>query len=133
MNKFIIYVFSITLLLSCKVQENDYNTVNSTTSSTTKSNKMYGKIIVKSSATNNANTMYEMPEYYFNSYGVDYYIKFQECKVSKEKIMQYLNKEIDIRGEIRTGKTKLSKQKTKSKISDMETEMNYIIINEILE
>jgi hypothetical protein len=130
MNK-IIFLAGILSLVACKVQEGPSGN-HKTNETTKKTYTMYGKIIVKSRQAGAEFSNSEMPSYYFNSNGIDYFIKLSECNISKEKIQQFINREIDIEGEIRTGFLGPIKTKVKSAPENSE-EGNYVVIFKIIE
>jgi hypothetical protein len=129
MKNFILIVSSI-LLFSCTPQKNVTSSGgNSVTSKTTnKGMRMHGKVITKSETA--ADGKSEYPVLYFDN-GVAYLINFAESKVSKEDIQQYVYKDIDIFGEIKSGNIAIQSKDYKNEEQSVK-ETRYIIIYKIL-
>lgn len=90
--------------------------------------KMHGQITVKSEPS--ADGKSESPVLYFDN-GVAHLINFTESKVSQSEIKQYVYKNIDLIGEIKTGKTPSQNQNFKKEEQTVE-EVQYIVIYKIL-
>jgi len=130
MKNFILIASSI-LFFSCTPQKNvtsSTTTSSSVSDQTSKGVEMYGRVIVKSKPS--ANGQSEVPSYYFDD-GVSYQINFAKSKVSKADVQKYLNKDIDIVGEVKIGDVS-SSNLTKSQVESSSKEESYIIIYSIL-
>jgi len=129
MKNFILIVSSI-LLIACTPQKKVTSAGSSSTMSkpSNKGMKMHGDIVVKSEPS--ADGKSELPVLYFDN-GVAHLISFGESKVSKAEIQQYVYKNIDIIGEIKTGKTPSQSQNLKKEEQTVE-EGQYIVIYKIL-
>jgi len=124
-----ILIFSVLFFVACKPQKS-VSTTSTAQSSVTiakKGMKMFGKIVVKSKASGPRS---ETPVLYFDN-GISYLINFSESNVTKSEVKKYSYKEIDILGEIKSGKVAVQ-SKDQSKEGATMKEGQYIVIYKIL-
>ena len=102
MNKlFSIFIIFAVVVLSCK-------TTNKVSQSTDqkdvqlKKNQMVGVVILKNMANESRNSQ-SNKELYFKVNEKDYFIKISEGYIAKDIISKYIDKQIVIKGEIKTG------------------------------
>lgn len=128
MKKTLVYLLSIIVLISCNSQK---SVSNEGTEMKLKKNQFIGKF-VELNKTKSRNVSAKL-DIYFQIEEKDYFVKFSEGYVSKENIMNYLNKNILIKGEIKTGEFEES---SPGSISTLENSKpgrkgEYIVINKI--
>lgn len=103
MNKlFSIFIIFTVVVLSCK-------TTNKVSQSTDpkgvqlKKNQMAGIVILKGITNESRSTQSSIKELFFKINEKDYFIKISEGYVAKDIISKYIDKQIIIKGEIKTG------------------------------
>lgn len=92
MNKILTFIILV-ILLGCKTEKD----ITSNNSENLKENQFIGTVIELYKKKTKTNDLY------FSVEEKNYFIKFSEGYVSKEKLQKYLNKKILIKGKIKTG------------------------------
>ena len=125
------FLFIVLILVSCVSQKPVLNADSVVGTEIKKQgSKMYGKIVIKSVSKGTK----EMPTFYFDRNGVEFFINIPEGKVAKEEIQKYVYKDIDIIGEIKTGALSTSKNQTRSEQeNNSKQDGAYIVIYKIIE
>ena len=128
----IFFLFAATFFLACSPQKSTSSSGSVSEGTIVKKQgiKMYGKIIVKS--VSNGTT--EKAQLYFDRNGVEYFINIPVGKVSESELKKYIYKEIDVLGEIKTGKYFKGDTRTRSTQESIPNqEGQYLVIYKVLE
>lgn len=103
MNKLIsiVIIFSL-IVLSCKTTTEVSQSTNQQ-GSQLKKNQLVGVVILKGITNESRSTQSNNKELFFKINEKDYFIKISEGYVSREELSKYIDKQITIKGEIKTG------------------------------
>lgn len=128
MKKPLIYLISIILFIGCNSQKS----ISVDKPENLKKNQLIGTFVAVSRKITRGKED-RINEYYFRIENKNYFVKFSEGYVSKEKMLKYLNKQIVIKGEIKNGKWEEATAGSfiGSKVSKRARSGDYIIIIKI--
>jgi len=125
-----LYIVIAILIASCSPQKLTSSIYSSGTEIKNLGSKIYGKVIVKSVSKG----ITEMPELYFDTYGVEYFIDFSSSKVTKAEIRKFVYKDIDVLGEIKMEGFSTTQSKTREEQeNELKHKGNTIIIYKVLD